>query len=293
MAAIEYNYDGWEAQVAQTNTITVLGEESDPLSVDQTIVVNVPVSKLAECVVYSANWQVLEGEDTQAQVNQPLPEILFRPAAPCAAGSELTTIFNALKDPMSSTPLADRTFKDGSNADIDCFGKVLINEVTFTGSVLDSQDLPKVAIRSIDEGSISVEDLTTTVASVDTSNTNHKAYLEGLFEQLVAADRIKKDDAAPTTSGTGNGTPAWTNSPKRPSLQIGDSLSFKVKYNFSKSRIYEVDGLDSGNGNSAAKALTLTIAGNTFTIQTGDDGKEDSEAYDKVYEFKMVAVADA
>jgi hypothetical protein len=50
-----------------------------------------------------------------------------------------------------------------------------------------------------------------------------------------------------------------------------------------------VDGQDSGNGNTAAKALTLTIGGSTFTIQVGADGSETSDEYARTYEIKLVA----
>ena len=72
---------------------------------------------------------------------------------------------------------------------------------------------------------------------------------------------------------------------------MGDSISFKVTYNFEKKRQYELDGLDSGNGNSSAKALTLTIAGQTFEIKVGADGEETSDAHSKSYAFKLVATA--
>lgn len=279
MAELEYNYPDWEASVDQTNTITVLGEDSGALTVDETIVVNVPLSKLQECVVYDSNWTPLTGEEVG---EQPLPKVAFRPSESYAAKSELDAMFAKLKDKGTGTVSA-RTFNDDAAASHDNFGKILITDVSFSGSVLESEDLPKVAIRSIAEGDIAVEELTTTVASVTTSSTAHKAYLEGLFEQLVAADRIKLSDGAATDASWG---PA-----KKPSLLAGDSLSFKIKYNFTKTREYEVDGLDAGNGNTEPKALTLTIGGSTFTIQVGADGSETSEPFSRTYAIKMVATA--
>lgn len=280
-AALEYNYSGWEADVTQTNTITVLGEDSAALTVDETITVNVPLANFKECVVYESSWTLAEGE---ADGEQPLPKVAFRPSDSAAAQTPLNTMFVKLKAKMDDKPLAERVWNDDASASHDSFGKRLISNVTFTGSVFDSQDLPKVAIRSIAEGDINVDVLTTTVAPVDTSMSAHKAYLEGLFEQLVAANRIKKDDGASGSSPAG-----WSGGAKCPSLVVGDSLSFKVKYNFSKTREYEVDG-DVTN-DQTKKALTLTIGGSTFTIQTGADGTETSNPYSRTYEIKLVATA--
>jgi hypothetical protein len=281
MATLEYNYPSWAADVTQTNTITVLGEDSADITADETIVINVPLAKLKECIVYESQWTTSD----DGAGDQPLPKVEFRPSETYAAKSELDAMFAQLKA-LGTGTVGNRTFTDDASATHDQFGKILINDVTFTGSVFDSQDLPKVAIRSVEEGAITVDNVTTTVATRNTADhAGHKVYLEGLFEQLVAADRIKKDDA--TSDNNAAFGPC-----KMPTLQAGDSLSFLVTYTFSKTREYEVDGLDAGNGNNASKALTLTIGGSTFTINTGAaDGSETSEDLVKTYAFKMVATA--
>lgn len=283
MAELEYKYDGWSADVTQTNTITVLGEDSAALDVDETIVVHVPLSKLKECVVYESGWTV-EGE---AAGTQPLPKVAFRPSETYAAKTELDAMFAKLKAKMDDQALADRVWDDDASGSHDSFGRIMINSVSFGSgvSVFDSADLPKVAIRSIAEGDITVDELTTTVSAVQSDlQTSHKTYLEGLFEQLVAADRIKKTDA------TSSNDPLNWQATKKPSLEVGDSLSFKVTYNFSKRREYEVDGDETAG--QTKKALTLTIGGSTFTIQPGADGAEESEVYTRTYGMKLVAVAD-
>lgn len=281
MAALEYNYPSYAVDVSQTQTITVLGEDSSALTVDEVITINVPLAKFKECLAYKSSWDAsLTGTEAGAQ---PLPEVALRMAESASAVDEINTAFAGLKGSPTGT-LSSRTWADDASASHDCFSKRLADgSVVFDGSVFDSQDLPKVAIRSIVEGAITAEELSTTLAEVTTAQAAHKAYLEGLFEQAVAEGRVKKDDAA-SAKGTG-----W----KCPSFAAGDSLSVKVKYTFKQSRVYEVDGLDS-NGNSATKALTLTIGGATFTIQTGDDGREESKvdaANERTYEIKLVATA--
>ena len=283
-AALEYRYPDWSVDVSQTQTITVLGEESGALTADETIVINVPLNKFKQCLAYKSTWDAsLTG--TEAGSQQPLPEVALRLAVDSAAAkTEIDAMFVKLKGSPTGA-LSSRTMDDDASATHDAFSKRLADgSVTFANSVFDSVDLPKVAIRSISEGEISAEELSTTLAKVTTANAPHKAYLEGLFEQAVAEGRVKKDDIA-SDEGAG-----W----KAPSFAVGDSLSVLVKYNFKQTRVYEVDGLDSAGGNSAAKALTLTIGGATFTIQAGDDGKEDSEdtpGNSRTYEFKLVATA--
>lgn len=280
MATLEYNYPSWAAPVTQTNSITVLGEDSAAITADETIVINVPLAQLKECIVYESQWTTSD----DGAGGPTLPKVEFRPSETYAAKSELDAMFAELKA-LGTGTVGNRTFDDDASATHDQFGKILINDVTFTGSVFDSQDLPKVAIRSVVEGAITVDNVTTTVATRNTvDHAGHKSYLEALFEQLVAADRIKKDDATSANN-------AAFGACKVPTLQAGDSLSFLVTYTFTKTREYEVDGLDAGNGNNASKALTLTIGGSTFTIQTGADGSETSNDLVKTYAFKMVATA--
>ena len=281
VATLEYAYAGWEAFVNQTNTITVLGEETAPLSGEE-IIVNVPLSKLKECIVYDSKWTQRTGE---AAGEQPLPHVEFRPSESYAAMTELTSIFDRMKAKMDDEPLLnDRVWDDDAENSHESFGKILISNVEFNGSIFDSEDLPKVAIRKIEEGDIDVQALTTTVAKVSTTNITHKVHLEGLFEQLVASDRIKLSDVASEND-------ASFGTVKMPSLLVGDSLSFNVTYSFTKTREYELDGEVSAG---SKKALTLTIGGSTFTINAdGADGSEVSNEYSRTYSFKLVAIDDA
>jgi hypothetical protein len=283
-AEIEFNYTGWTAAVTQTNEITVLGEQTDPLATDEVITVNVPLAKLKECLVYSSSWTASLSGD--AEGSQPLPKVEFRPSAEFAAKTELDAMFALLKAKMSDVVLADRIWLDSAAGPHDCFGRILIKDVKFTDSAFDSPDLPKVAIRGIVEGDITVTELTTTAETLNTdSGATTKPFLEGLFEQLVAADRIKTTDAD-STHNSAIFMPA-----KLPSLQVNDSISFNVTYNFTKTREYEVDGDETVGADK--KALTLSIGGHFFTIQTGADGTETSVTYPRTYTFKLVAISDA
>jgi hypothetical protein len=270
--ALEFAYTGYEGAVSQTNTITVLGEEGGALTKDETIVVHVTAEELSKVLAYSSNWTT----SGDAAGEQPRPNVKFRPVA--AVGHKLTTMFNKLK--VKGTGAADgddRKWIDDSGASIPVFGNELLG-LTFTNSALDDDELPREAIRKIEEGDITSDDLTTAVIS-DLASSDAgapKALLEGLFEQAVSSSKVSTADAShPDEAGY-----------KMPTFAVGDSISFLVKYNFSKVRQYTLDS-DVASGNSTVGArTTITIAGQTFDISTGN---ETSDAFSKTYEIKLLA----
>ena len=73
---------------------------------------------------------------------------------------------------------------------------------------------------------------------------------------------------------------------KNPSFELGDSMSFLVKYNFAKKRAYVVD--DQVVDSAVAGRATITVNGATIQL---DGYEEDSDAYSKTYEIKLVATA--
>lgn len=278
----EYNYK-WSAGVEQTATITVLGEQRGPLLADETIHVDVPLSLFKQMVVYQGAWD--PSLPPGAAGEQPYPAICFRPTHFAAARSILQSTLTALTGDHTEV-YANRIFQDAKGNDHNKFTRVMVDEVSFVDSILDSNDLPREAIRSIEDSSVMVEELASTVSDVTTiADPDHELPLKSLFEQLVGAGRIKADDIAPVspTGGFENG--------KCPSFQVGDSLSFVVEYTFIKMRNYAVDSDVTPDGNASSQK-TLKITYNGVEIELPVNNTESSGAYPKKYEFKMTATAD-
>jgi hypothetical protein len=278
---LEYTFDGWNTEVTQDVIITVLGEENGALVADETINIKVPLTKFKQMLVYDGEWDPSIPKDAVGQ--QPFPKIYFRPCHGDACGDEIAYAFGELKG-NNTDPYADRIFTDELGVSHNKFSRVLIDEVTFTDSVLDSNDLPREAIRSVSEGSISVLDVATVVGESSSTDTSQAPYLQSLFEQAVGAGRVKADDdfAASTPSGF-NPTES-----KCPSFQVGDSISFSVRYDFIKTRLYEVDSeVTPGSSLSSEKGLKVTFNGQEITI---GNVSEQSDPFSKRYEFKLFAV---
>ena len=276
MATLEFSYDGYTGAVSQNNTITVLGEEGGALVSDEMITVHVTPAELSKVLAYSSNWTTAG----DAAGEQPLPDVKFRPVA--AAASKLDAMFAKL-NVLGSGPMdsAGRKWVDDAGQSHSVFGDHLLG-LAFTDSALDDNELPREAIRKIEEGSIAAGELTTVVSDLDSTEAGApKALLEGLFEQAVSASKVSTADAVhPNESGY-----------KMPTFVAGDSLSFLVKYDFTKTRTYQLDSeVASGNTTDGAKkAITITGPGGDVVFSI-DGGVETSDPFDRVYQIKLLAV---
>lgn len=275
MATLEFSYDGYTGSVSQTNTITVLGEEGGALTKDETITVHVTPEELSKVLAYSSNWTT----SGDAAGEQPRPDVKFRPVA--AVGAKLDAMFAQLKA-LGDGPAGSggRTWTDDATASHPVFGDHLLG-LTFTASALDDDELPRESIRKIEEGPITADELTTVVSDLDSTAVGApKALLEGLFEQAVSASKVSTADGDhPDETGY-----------KKPTFAAGDSLSFLVKYDFSKTRVYALDGEVAGTNVTTGARRTILIGSDSFNI---DGGEETSDAFDRVYEIKLLAVAPA
>lgn len=271
MATLELAYDGYEGTVSQTNTITVLGETRGALVADETITVNVPLAKFKKVLKYASTWDASLGADEAGE--QPRPRVKFTPTDSDAALSELQAMLTGIKAKGAGSA-AQRTWSDDASASHQVFGGIML-ERTFTHSALDDDELPRESIRKIEEGDLTVPDIDTTVTALDSQGAGAtlKGQLESLFEQAVNAGRVKTTDDA-------------DGSFKNPSFELGDSMSFLVKYNFAKKRAYVVD--DQVVDSAVAGRATITVNGATIQL---DGYEEDSDAYSKTYEIKLVATA--
>ncbi len=274
-AQLEY-INTWSANVTQQTDITVLGEDFTPgqIDVDKLITINVTPVELKHCLGYSSKWNPLA---TDAEGQQEFPDIVLRLAS--VLGYKLDRVHTDL---MSKTGLAanSRTFKDDVNNDISTFARVFLQEVQFTGSVFDT-DIPKVAVRSIDEQpavATSITDTVGNITSVGASSTVVTA-LRSLFEQAVAANRVKNEGAVDVDGAYGYKTVSFVE---------GDSLTIYIDYSFIKTRSYTVDGnVTSGSVRSAI--VSLQIGNQVFNVNTATT--ETSNTLTKRYAFKFVASA--
>jgi hypothetical protein len=281
-AELEYTKQ-WTAQVTQQTDITVLGENFTPDAVqaDKLITVKVSQAELKQCVGYESNWNPLIDDATG---EQKLPDVVLRLEA--AVGAKLNRVHESLIS-LTQESANNRTFEDDVGNDISAFSRVFLQEVLFEDSVFDTQ-IPKVAIRSIDEKQAEAYQLATITEDITTVGKTLvdpvTVALHSLFEQAVAANRVRSEGAVDITGVSGF---------KSVDFELGDSVTVYVDYTFKKKRIYSVDtdvSNISGN-NVAASIVTLSIGGNVFTINQAE--VEDSIPLVKRYAIKLLADAGA
>jgi hypothetical protein len=169
---------------------------------------------------------------------------------------------------------AGRQWEDDASVQHQLFGGILLG-LTFTNSALDDDEVPRESIRKIVEGDLTVPEIDTTVTPLDSQGAaaTLKGQLESMFEQAVNAGRVKTTDAADGDF-------------KNPSFEVGDTMSFLVKYDFSKTRAYEVD--DEVVNPATAGRATITVNGQTVDLA---GYSEESDAFSRTYEIKLRAVA--
>ena len=165
--------------------------------------------------------------------------------------------------------------------------------LTFTNSALDDNELPREAIRKIEEGDVTAPHFATTDSDsvvknlTSTDSGAPTALLHGLFEQAVASDKILGDaipgenNGAPNHSISALGGAGW----KQAVFAENDSISFLAKFNFTKDRHYQIDA-DATSGNTATTTKTITINGKVVTITAAN---ETSDPSSKMYIIKLLA----
>jgi hypothetical protein len=273
MATLELAYDGYSGVVSQTNTITVLGESRGALTADETITVNVPLAKFKKALKYASTWDASLTGDQAGE--QPRPRVKFTPTESGAALTELQAMLTGIKA-KGTGAAASRLWADDASVDHQMFGAIMLSDVTFTNSALDDDEVPRESIRKIVEGDLTVPEIDTTVTALDSQGAGAtlKGQLESLFEQAANAGRVKTSDDADGSDF------------KNPSFEAGDSISFLVKYDFTKTRAYEVD--DEVVNPATAGRATITVNGQTIQLA---GYSENSDAYSRTYEIKLVATA--
>jgi hypothetical protein len=279
-AAIEYS-KAWPATVTQQTDITVLGEDFSPEAVqaDKLITVKVSEAELKQCLGYESNWVPLT---TDQEGEQPLPDVVLRLAA--AVGAKLDRVHVDLRS-KTGAAANSRTFKDDVDADISSFARIFLQEVTFTNSVFDTS-IPKAAIRAIDEQqavALPISEIIGNISTVGQASNNVVVALHSLFEQAVAANRVKHADAGAVDITGVDGF-------KSAVFQNGDSLTVYIDYSFIKTRSYTVDNdVSAIDGNVKAAIVSLSINGQTFSINTAST--ELSNTHTVRYGIKLLADA--
>jgi len=281
-ATLELNYLGYEGTATQNNTITVLGEDHGVLT-GEVITINVTGSALQAVLAYDSNWSADATGD--ASGTQPQPKVKFLPSACSEAIEAMYAKLKVVGEGVLDS--ATRKFTDDASAQVPVFGNELLG-LSFTNSALDDDEMPRESIRQIEEGGITgpaalldvCVDLDTEVAAAG-DKPEHAALLKGLFEQAVAAGKVVTSDPAHATE-TGY---------KMPSLAAGDTISFPVKFHFSKTRTYALDSDVSSGAGGSALARSITIPGvNSDQPFSIDAVVETSDPYSKTYIIKLVAV---
>jgi hypothetical protein len=298
-ADLEFSYTGYSGAVTQTNTVTVLGEEGGALpSAFATITVHVTPQELSDALAYKGKWAVSGDEEGE----QPRPEVQFLPVTAC--GARLEQMYGLLNTKGSGAQDSDaREFLDSAGVTQERFGNLLL-KVAFENSWLDDDQLPREAIRKIVEGPIVsptglavagadsvVQDLSTTTAGAPTGTI---VLLHGLFEQAVAADKILGDGV----TGANMGAPQYASLGagwKKAVFAEDDAISFLVKMTFQKTRDYEIDDEQTGEGSGNTKTTAKNI---TYKDATGQDVTKEivaedelSELEEKLYIIKLQAKA--
>lgn len=299
-ASLEFSYTGYSGEVKQVNTITVLGEEGGALPpAFTTITVHVTPEELSNTLAYKSAW----GVTGEAEGEQPLPDVQFLPVTAC--GPRLRQMYDLLSTKGSGPQDSDgRKFLDSAADTQERFGNLLM-KVSFANSWLDDDQLPREAIRQIQEGDLNlptggfatsdagsvVSDLSTSVTGTAASTV---ALLHGLFEQAVAADKIKGVVASGANMGSPD-YPALGAGWKKAQFIADDSISFLVRMSFQKTRDYQLDGQLTGNdsGNSVpvdattgAPAKSIRVNGIDYEIVAQD---EESALDEKLFIIKLLA----
>jgi hypothetical protein len=312
--------------IDQTYTFTVLGETSDLIAADETIVIHVPLTDMNKLLSYSSSWLEEVGSTGQSGV-QPLPAVTLRLAT--VVGAKL----DALSDGLKGATLGDSYTADAMRAvvtgdessscatllkqfqEISGFtyhDNAAMNPAAQTNYLAD---IPVEAIKKFETSPLVVSNIPVIVGgdlvavpapgetgTADKVATPVKAALQSLFEQAVQAGMVTKgspgaDLQAETITSTGftnlgsveAATVAGTSKPVYGvQWAAGQSLGFYVRYNLTKKRTFVLDS-EAGTTNArVTNATKVTFGGVEFDIN-GDT--EESTAVPKTYQIVLKVAA--
>ena len=309
----------FEASATGSYDITVLGEGAQAITVDETIVVKVPVADMRKLLVFESNWndyqQGVTGFSATDSGTQPVPKVQLQ--LDHIIGTALNNLSCALTGASNATGYdsASKRITDdeaGERKALPLWFTENSSDFTFSGVAGGAlMSIPQEAIRSIDNKGIAGSLLSQVFSHHDTTEDTYRPALLNLFEQAVAARKVTVGTTGETGPNADNNALAvnvndltgaaltWAGiDDKKPAYGVqfaeNDTLSMYVKYSMVKARTYKVDtdftsGTFPGVSGSTATALTLSYGGVTFSVAA--DGNETSAAVEKIYEIKLKAAA--
>ncbi len=301
----------FEASATGSYDITVLGEGAQAVTVDETIVVNVPLTDMRKLLVFESTWAEYSlgstGFSATDNGTQPVPNVQLQ--LDHIIGDTLNNLSCALTGAGTGFVAATKKITDDDESDCKSLphwftansSEFLFGAVT--GGALMS--IPQEAIKQIENKGIEGSLLSDVFSHHDTTEETFRPALLNLFEQAVAASKVTVGTTGETGPNTGNvgldandiigSASSWAGTADlRPAYGVqfvaDDTLSMYVRYSMVKERTYKVDqenttGSFTGVSGSTGSELTLSYGGVTFSLAT--DGSETSEPVTKVYEIKL------
>uniref|UniRef100_A0A6C0F9G7 Uncharacterized protein n=1 Tax=viral metagenome TaxID=1070528 RepID=A0A6C0F9G7_9ZZZZ len=289
MATISLNYV-FTPTAGQTYSYSVLGEMPPVIVASESIILDVPKSKMDTILAYSSNWfDGLSG----ASGTQPIPDLAL--ILQTVTGSWFDALTMGLTGATEGTSYAYNTALDyvegdqSSNAHSLNYLFQTIGGFTYTrpGTPLVESDIlasiPEQAIKSFTSTEVTTAPLSTVVGdSIVTPTQGQTAEYAGLsgaiqslFEQAVNAGLIT------TTTGAALNSTVVTGLVGSPILEtamgttadvygaqwsVGQSLGIYVQFQMQKLRTYQLATLPSFGGGTANQALEIAFEGVTFFV---------------------------
>jgi hypothetical protein len=305
----------FEASATGSYDITVLGEGAGAVTVDDTIVVNVPLADMRKLLVFESGWAAYDmgvsGFSATDDGTQPVPAVQLQ--LDHIIGPVLNNLSCALTGAADAAGYSDSTKKITDDDNVTTCkslphwftansSEFLFGQVA--GGALMS--IPQEAIKQIENNGIEGSLLSTVFSHHDTTENAYRPALLNLFEQAVAASKVTVGTTGETGPNSNNAGLAeadltgaaysWANAAAdlKPAYGVqfvaDDTLSMYVRYSMVKERTYKVDsditsGAFTGVSGTNASALTLSYGGVTFSVAA--DGTETSDPVTKIYEIKL------
>lgn len=296
----------------QTFTFSLFGETQPPLTANEFITLDVPVSTMNTLIAYSSEWSAPPGSGDSGSQPEPALALLLQ----TVAGPWLTALTNGLTGSTAGASYAYDPVEDYVTGDNSTNCKTLTyhlqDVVKFaykddTGAITDYLSLiPPEAIESYTTSAVTTESLDTVLgdqivvrAEGETAAyTGLPAAIQAVFEQAVASGMVTTgqtgtaDLAETVVLGQTGATLGLLLGTEEPVYGVqwtaGQSLSIYVQFQLEKTRTYEISSAVAG-GSGAAAATTISYGGVTFTVGSG---AETSDALPITYEIKFRAVED-
>jgi hypothetical protein len=304
----------FSSSAGQTYTYSILGEVSTEIASTETIVLDVPKSKMDTILAYSSNWfDGLSG----ASGTQPIPDLAL--ILNTITGSQFDALTMGLTGATEGTSYAYSTAlgyvqgDQSSNCHSLDYQFQSIGGFTYTtpGVVGESDvlaSIPEEAIKSFTSTEVTTAALSGVVGDsivIPTEGQTEEydglsGAIQSLFEQAVSAGLVTSTAKGATLNSTVvtglAGTPTLetamgtTADVYGAQWSVGQSLGIYVQFQMQKLRRYQLATLPSFGGGTANQALEISFGGVTFSVDP--TVVETSGATPVTYEIILNTIAD-